>query len=183
MRGGIGRTLLLLAVAASVAAAVALWLRRAEPVATTTLPQTHDAAPDVGPLTIAPGSRLRIATPEFSADLDESGAGRITRMDAAKNPPEPMPEEKIALDPQTRARLCLALGRLKAAWSARKVGEAALSPDLRDVPHNAIPDESHPTIQIEEIAVDGSHHLILSLAPSSPEYSATWDALTPLRLR
>ncbi|MEK8023970.1 MAG: hypothetical protein AAB229_09210, partial [Candidatus Hydrogenedentota bacterium] len=160
------------------------WLRQESPVTTTTLPQQlYSATPEVGPLTLTTGAHLKIITPEFSAELDDSGAGSIIRLDPSKTPPEPFPQETLSLDRHTMAQLLLDLGRLKASWSARKVGEAALSPDLRDLPQEAILDESDPVLVIEEVMPGSASRTVLQLTAASPEYRATWDALTPLRLR
>lgn len=148
----------------------------------TPLPKNGSESPEVGPLQISAGSKLRIIAAEFRAELDSSGAGTISKIDLAQSPPRLLAPSAFTLDRETFDKLLSELGKLKASWSARKAGETALSPDLRVAPEDPIADESQPSILIEEIRADGSRRLILQLSNDSAEFAQTQDALTPLRL-
>lgn len=173
--------LALLIVAAALGASLYFSSVKNSGMVATPLPPSNEAQ-DVGVLIIAPGSLLRIRAPEFSAELDAQGKGTIVKMDMTRSPAVAGARIPVTLDGEVYRRLLENLGTLKAAWSARKAGEAALSPDLRLPPEEELADESNPSIVIEEVASDGKKRLVLQLTVNSAEFAETNDALTPLRL-
>ncbi len=148
-------------------------------VVVTPLPPARDDAPAVGPLVLAPGSLLVIDAPEFHAEIDASGRGRILSTNRASAEGSEARSEALTLDPATLEMILGDLGRLKALWSARKVGEAAAI-EPGDVSDTA---EQTPAITVEERMADGTARVVLRLGASSPEFEETHRALTPLRFR
>lgn len=137
-------------------------------------PQAANSEPEVGPLGMDTGMKLRVTTLEFEAEISETGL--VSRQFFA----HAQAERVIALDSATFRRLREDLGRLKASWSARKVGEDA---SLVHPPDTAasVTAPAETAIVIREIRRDGGERLLIAVSPTAPEYAELEAALTPIR--
>ncbi len=182
----VNRFLTPLLVGAVVVLAVTAWWMKRPVVTSTTLPTVSSSIPIAAPLALDTGSRLVIVSPEFMAELDGAGRGRILGAEA-NGERLPVGETGImtagawrplALDEATRERLLADLGQIRSAWAARTAGEEASD----TVATSTATSGDRPSLVIEEVKADRTTRLIFQLTTSSPEFAAAAEALTPLRL-
>jgi hypothetical protein len=130
----------------------------------------------VGPLNLSEGSALVIVTPELHAKIDATGSARLYRVDPERLPGQAPPEIMVALGEAGWKDLLLELGRLKAAWTTRTVGEAAAGDALSPS------DTPSAVILVEEESPGGDRRNHLRLRPNDPEYEELRRILTPLKI-
>lgn len=166
------------------AVAIMLIVRRGGPSRTTVpLPSTPvSESPQVGPLQIAPASLLIVTTPDFHVEIDSQGVGAIVRAVANTAPAEAAQKQDFVLPAEAGERLMADLGRIKAAWSTREVGEDAVVETGAAASPSDTPSIDQSVITVEERSTDGSMRLLIRMISSSPEYEDLQKALTPLRL-
>lgn len=179
-----------LLVGALLAAAIGGWWMKRPTVTSTTLPTVESSTPTAAPLSLDTGARLVIVSPEFIAELDADGRGRIIDANPSRagDPAHERPRasdtplvnvgawKPLLIDAPTVNRLLSDLGRIRSSWASRTAGEAAADSGV------AATGGERPLIVIEEVKSDRSTRLIFQLTASSPEYAAAGEAFTPLRL-
>lgn len=147
-------------------------------IVSTPLPSLAPEKPlQVGPLAIAESSVLVIVTPELHAKIAAGGAARIIKIDPDRLPGQEPSEIPLRLSGPVWNELLAGLGRLKAAWTTRLVGESAGDEDA-----SIMDGEPDALILVEELRADGGHRIIMRLRPDDPEYENLRDLLTPLRV-
>ena len=151
--------------------------RRSRRVISTPIVALQPEAPlRVGPLALAESATLVIVTSEFHAKIDATGAARLYRVTPNRPPGQAPPEITVALGETGWKNLLLELGRLKAAWTTRIVGEAAASDAA------PLPDTPSAVILVEEESPGGERRNHLRLHPDAPEYEELRRILMPLRI-
>jgi hypothetical protein len=179
--------LVLVVMAASIAVVLAILPDRPAVVSTPLSSPTVNESPQVGPLLLSDDARLEIHSSGLHAEFAPSGEGMIIRAD-----PGGLPVERIVTLDSAQFRTLLAdLGRVKAAWGARQVGEAAAGTPGRPAEtaeSSPATEVAGPTtdradaILIREKLSDGSTRSSMRLAPEDPEYEDARAAITPLVL-
>lgn len=132
-----------------------------------------EAPLQVGPLAVAADATLVIVTPELHARIDTGGVARLYHIDPERPPDQSPTWITVALGEAGWNKFLLDLGQLKAAWTMRTVGEAAVAPP---------PDTPSAVILVEEEAPGGERRNRLRLRPEDPEYEELRRILTPLRI-
>lgn len=148
-------------------ATIYLLLRRGDAAAVTLdlAASSPAASPNVGPLSLEPGTLLCVHTPRYRAEITESGAVTLA--------PEAAEPRTFLLDHATFERLREDLGRLQAAWTARRVGEAAAGTTTT---------EPAPQVTVE-LRHAGQVKTLIALSDTSPEMPDLHTALAPLRMQ
>lgn len=171
-------TLVILVALLAILLAAAFFARQRQEIVSTPLAGLNPEEPlRVGPIVLTNGARLVIVTPELHARIDGTGEARILRNDPNRLPGQEPPEIVIKLGATGWNDLLTDLGRLKAAWATRTVGESAQG-DGNQTP----PDDAETLIRIDEEMANGTLRILIRLHPNDPEYEELRRILTPLRI-